>query len=144
MCSLDVRFTVVCVFNVIVSVENSKMTSKTHATMKRTPKLHIQIAIVIDPLALIFTFHFINVKLRGRAEGAVVKIWISKVTLVSIKNKEIASLDEKVEMAGCLARGHLYGGISKGKVNSAEDIGGPGGSYNWTLVQIDGIHKIVY
>jgi hypothetical protein len=28
------------------------MTSKTHATVKRTPKLHIQIASVIDPLSI--------------------------------------------------------------------------------------------
>jgi hypothetical protein len=69
-----------------------------------------------------------------------VKVRIAKVTLVSIKNKEIASLDEEVKVAGCLARGHLDGGISKGKVDSAEDVRGPGGSYNWTLVQIDGIH----
>jgi hypothetical protein len=44
MCSLDVRFTVACVFNVnvIFSVENSKMTLKTHATVKRTSMLHVQ------------------------------------------------------------------------------------------------------
>jgi hypothetical protein len=39
----------VCVFNVIFSAESSKMTLKTHATVKRTPKLHIQNASVIDP-----------------------------------------------------------------------------------------------
>jgi hypothetical protein len=51
---LDVRFTVECVFNAIFSVENSKMTSKTHVTVKRTSKLHIQNASVIDPLTLYF------------------------------------------------------------------------------------------
>jgi hypothetical protein len=47
---LDVRFTVACVFYVIFSVEHSKFTSKTHTTVKRTSKLHIQNASVIDPL----------------------------------------------------------------------------------------------
>jgi hypothetical protein len=51
MCSLDVRIRVECVFYVIVSVENSKNTLKTHSTVKRTSKLHIQNSIVIDPLA---------------------------------------------------------------------------------------------
>jgi hypothetical protein len=49
-CVLDVRFTDECVFNVIFIVENSKMTLKTHATVKRTYKLHIQNARVINPL----------------------------------------------------------------------------------------------
>jgi hypothetical protein len=44
MCSLDVCFTVACVFDVIFSVQNSKMTLKMHATVKRTSKTH-----VIDP-----------------------------------------------------------------------------------------------
>jgi hypothetical protein len=47
---LDVRFTVECVFNVIFSVKNSIMTSKTHAMVKHASKLHIQNASVIDPL----------------------------------------------------------------------------------------------
>jgi hypothetical protein len=41
MCSLDLRFTVECLFNVIFSVENSETTSTTHATVLRTSKLHI-------------------------------------------------------------------------------------------------------
>jgi hypothetical protein len=49
MYSLDVRFRVECVSNVIFSVENSKMTSKTNSTVKRTTKLHIENASVIDP-----------------------------------------------------------------------------------------------
>jgi hypothetical protein len=49
MCSLDVRFSVECVFNVIFSVKNLKITLKTHATGKRTFKLHIRNASVIDP-----------------------------------------------------------------------------------------------
>jgi hypothetical protein len=36
MCSLDVRLSVKCVFNVIFSVKNLKITSKTHASVKRT------------------------------------------------------------------------------------------------------------
>jgi hypothetical protein len=57
MCSLDVRLTFSCVFNVMSfpqwsSVENSKNTSKTHATVKRTYKLTIQNASVIEPLVL--------------------------------------------------------------------------------------------
>jgi hypothetical protein len=44
-----VRFSVASVFNVIFSVEKLKMTLKTHATMKRTSKLHIQNASVINP-----------------------------------------------------------------------------------------------
>jgi hypothetical protein len=50
MCSLDVRFSVECVFDVIFSVKNSKIASKTHSTVKRTSKLHIQNVSVIDPL----------------------------------------------------------------------------------------------
>jgi hypothetical protein len=53
MCSLDVRFTVECVFNVIFGVKNLKMTTKTHATVKRTSKLHIQNASVIDPVKIL-------------------------------------------------------------------------------------------
>jgi hypothetical protein len=49
MRSLDVRFTVECVFDIIFSVENLIVTSITHSTVKRTPKLYIQNAIVIDP-----------------------------------------------------------------------------------------------
>jgi hypothetical protein len=49
MCSFDVRFAVECVFYVIFSVKNSKMTSKSHSTGKRTSKLHIQNASIIDP-----------------------------------------------------------------------------------------------
>jgi predicted membrane protein len=52
MCSSDVRFTVQCVFNVIFKFSTLKMTSKTHMTRKRTSKLHIQNAGVIDPLAV--------------------------------------------------------------------------------------------
>jgi hypothetical protein len=50
MCSLGVRLTVARVFNFIFSVENYKMTSKTHAMVKRTLQLHIQNASLIDPL----------------------------------------------------------------------------------------------
>jgi hypothetical protein len=50
MCILDVRFTVECVFDVIFEFLTLKMTSKTHYTVKRTSKLHIQNAGVIDPL----------------------------------------------------------------------------------------------
>jgi hypothetical protein len=50
-CGLDVYFRVECVCNAIFSVENSKMTSKTHSTLKRTSKLHIQNASVIDQLS---------------------------------------------------------------------------------------------
>jgi hypothetical protein len=49
MCILNVRFTVACVFNVIFEFLTLQMTSKTHATVKRTPKLHIQNASVIYP-----------------------------------------------------------------------------------------------
>jgi hypothetical protein len=49
VCSLDGRFSVECDFNVIFSVENSKMESKRHSTVKLTSKLHIQNASVIDP-----------------------------------------------------------------------------------------------
>jgi hypothetical protein len=49
MCSLDVRFTVTCVFDVILDFSTLKMTLKTHSTVKRTSKLHIQNASVIDP-----------------------------------------------------------------------------------------------
>jgi hypothetical protein len=37
------------------AVDNSKMTSKTHSTVKRTFKLHIQKASVIDPLRPVAT-----------------------------------------------------------------------------------------
>jgi hypothetical protein len=47
MCSLGVLFTTY-VFKVIVFVKNSKMTLKTHITVKRKSKLHIQNASVID------------------------------------------------------------------------------------------------
>jgi hypothetical protein len=46
ICSLGNRFTIACVFNVIFSIENEKNTLKTYATVKRTPKLHIQNASV--------------------------------------------------------------------------------------------------
>jgi hypothetical protein len=49
MCSFDVRFPVECVFNVNFSVKNLKITSKMHATEKRTSKLHIRNACLIDP-----------------------------------------------------------------------------------------------
>jgi hypothetical protein len=39
---LDVRFTVKCVFDVIFEFLTLKMTSKTHSTVQRTSKLHIQ------------------------------------------------------------------------------------------------------
>jgi hypothetical protein len=55
MCSLDVRFTVEYVFNVIVCFEKLQMTSKTHLTVKRRSKLHIQNASVIDPLGVDYT-----------------------------------------------------------------------------------------
>jgi hypothetical protein len=44
-----VRFTVACVFYVNFEFSNLKMTLKTHATVKRTSKLHIQNVSVIDP-----------------------------------------------------------------------------------------------
>jgi hypothetical protein len=40
MCSLDVRFTVECAFDVIFSDKNSKIRSKTHSKVKRPSKLH--------------------------------------------------------------------------------------------------------
>jgi hypothetical protein len=49
MCSLDVRFTVACVFGVNFEFKILKITLKTHETVKRTSKLHIQNAGVIDP-----------------------------------------------------------------------------------------------
>jgi hypothetical protein len=49
MCSLDVRFTVACVFDVIFEFSTLKITLKTHSTVKRTSKLHIQNASVINP-----------------------------------------------------------------------------------------------
>jgi hypothetical protein len=45
-----VRFTVACVFDVNFEFSTLKMTLKAHATVKRTYKLHIQNASVIDPL----------------------------------------------------------------------------------------------
>jgi hypothetical protein len=50
VCSLDVNFRVECVFDVIFSVESSKMASKTNPTVKRTSKLHTQKASAIDPI----------------------------------------------------------------------------------------------
>jgi hypothetical protein len=50
MCSLDVRFTVASVFDVNCEFSTLKRTLKTHATVKRTSKLHIQNASVIHPL----------------------------------------------------------------------------------------------
>jgi hypothetical protein len=54
MCSLGVHFTVkgVSNFNVIFSVENSKISSKTHSIVKRKSKMPIQTASVIDPPCL--------------------------------------------------------------------------------------------
>jgi hypothetical protein len=50
MCSLGERFTVACIFDVIFEFSTLKMmTLETHATVKRSPKLHIQNASVIDP-----------------------------------------------------------------------------------------------
>jgi hypothetical protein len=49
ICSLDERFTVECVFNGIFIIDNSEMTWKTHLTVKRTSKLHIQKPPAIDP-----------------------------------------------------------------------------------------------
>jgi hypothetical protein len=40
----------VCVFDVNFEFSTLKMTLKTHATVKRTSKLHIQNASVINPL----------------------------------------------------------------------------------------------
>jgi hypothetical protein len=42
MCSLDVRFTLECVFDVIFEFLTLNMTSKMYLTVKRTSKLHIQ------------------------------------------------------------------------------------------------------
>jgi hypothetical protein len=53
-----VRFTVKCVFNVNFEFSTLKITLKTHATVKRTSKLHIQNASVIDPLCTLF-YNFI-------------------------------------------------------------------------------------
>jgi hypothetical protein len=53
MCNLNVRFTVACVFDVNFEFSNLKMTLKTHATVKRTSKLHIQNAGVIDHLGVV-------------------------------------------------------------------------------------------
>jgi hypothetical protein len=50
MCSLDVRFTVKCVIDVIFEFSTLKMTLNTHSTRKRTSKLDIQNASVIDPI----------------------------------------------------------------------------------------------
>jgi hypothetical protein len=48
---LDVQFgSVACVFYVNLEFFTLKMTLKTHATWKRTSKLHIQNASVINPL----------------------------------------------------------------------------------------------
>jgi hypothetical protein len=41
MCSLDVRSTIECVFNVIFEFLTLNILSKTHPTVKRTSKLHI-------------------------------------------------------------------------------------------------------
>jgi hypothetical protein len=49
---LDVRFPVECVFKVIFTVENLKLTLKTHATVKRSSKVHIQNASLIDLLGV--------------------------------------------------------------------------------------------
>jgi hypothetical protein len=49
MCTLDVRFWVECLSDVIFSVKNSKMTLITHSTEKRTTKHHIKNARVIGP-----------------------------------------------------------------------------------------------
>jgi hypothetical protein len=46
---LGEHFTVACVFDVIFEFSTLNMTLKTHATVKRTPKLHIQNASVIYP-----------------------------------------------------------------------------------------------
>jgi hypothetical protein len=46
---LDERFNVECAFDVIFQFSTLKLTSKTHSTRKRTSKLHIQNASVIDP-----------------------------------------------------------------------------------------------
>jgi hypothetical protein len=62
MCSLDVHFTVACVFDVIFSVKNSKFTLKTHATVKRTFKLHIRNASVIDPYLTNFPIIFADIE----------------------------------------------------------------------------------
>jgi hypothetical protein len=56
MCSLNVRFPVACVFKVIFKFLTLKMTLKTHSTEKRTSKLHIQNASVIDPLVCVCYF----------------------------------------------------------------------------------------
>jgi hypothetical protein len=63
MCSLGVRFTVACVFNVIFTVKNSKMTLKTYARVKRTPKLHIRNASVIDRHIFCFQHQSISILL---------------------------------------------------------------------------------
>jgi hypothetical protein len=50
MCSLDVCFSVACVFNIIYEFLTLKITPKTHSTEKRTSKQHIENATLIDPL----------------------------------------------------------------------------------------------
>jgi hypothetical protein len=46
---LYLLFSIECVFNVNFEFLTLKMTLKTHSTGKRTSKLHIQNASVIDP-----------------------------------------------------------------------------------------------
>jgi hypothetical protein len=70
MCSLDMRFSVECVFNVIFSVKNSKMTLKTHLTKKCTSKLHIQNASVINPLRATYTIGYLTVRRQRVAAAA--------------------------------------------------------------------------
>jgi hypothetical protein len=47
------------------SVKNSKMTLKTHVTVKRTFKLHIQNASVIDPVREAFLFLSLHLQLTN-------------------------------------------------------------------------------
>jgi NAD(P)-dependent dehydrogenase (short-subunit alcohol dehydrogenase family) len=49
MCSLDARFWVKCVFDVILVPKTQKMTLNTHPTVIGTSKLHIQTVSVINP-----------------------------------------------------------------------------------------------
>jgi hypothetical protein len=55
MCSLGVRFTVECVFDVFFEFLILKITLKTHSTVKRTSKQLIQNASVIDPFLNFFS-----------------------------------------------------------------------------------------
>jgi hypothetical protein len=81
MCSLEVRFTVECVFDDIFEFSTLKMTSKTHSTVKRTSKLHIQNASVIDPQLNHFFSNVVSSRqrlpdLEGQSKKSLVKTYV--------------------------------------------------------------------